>query len=125
MKAIVGIYRHDPRANKDQGQSRLASTIDMEVQVKELIRRKDWKGEVMRKVQEIVGDNVDVLAVSLVKDGADLNVTIAVTIDNKPPRFGERRKPVTRGGRSLGSGPVKTGKTMGGKRRNDGRSRPR
>ena len=125
MKAIVGIYRHDPRANKGQGQSRLANTIDLEVQVNELIRKKDWKAIVMKKVQDVVGDDVDVLAVSMVKGGADLDVTIAVTIDNKPPRFGQRRKPVTRGGIAVGSGPTKTGKTMAAKRRNDGRSRPR
>ena len=58
MKAIVGIYRHDPRANKGQGQSRLASTIDLEVQVKELVRQKDWKTTVMKRVQDVVGENV-------------------------------------------------------------------
>ena len=120
-KAIVGVYRHDPRAKGGEGQSRLVKTIDLEEQLAGLIRRRGWKSDVMKKVQEVVGENVDVLAVSLVHGDADLNVNIAVTVQNKPPRFGQKKKAATIGNRPAGGGPVQTGKTMAAKRRSSQR----
>jgi len=95
--------------------------IDLKEPLNSLIRRKGWKTEVMKKVQAEVGDGADVLAVSLVHEGADLNVTISVTVENKPPQFGKRRKASTIGGRSTVDGPIKTGKTMAAKRRSGNR----
>lgn len=121
MKAKIGIYKHDPRANNMKGQSRLVKTIETKTDLKDMCRTPSWKAIVSELVKAELGAETEVLAVSVVHGSGDLDVNIAVTIDNKPPRFGQRRKPVTRGGKPMGSGPVKTGKTMAAKRRNDGR----
>lgn len=120
-KAIIGIYRHDPKANDGEGQSRLIKTIPLSVELHELIRRSGWKGSVEDSVFEAMGDGHTILSVSIAKDAADMNANIIVTVDMKPPLFGQKRKATTRGGKPIGSVPVKTGKTMAGKSRSNGR----
>lgn len=113
MKAIIGLYRHDPKAAGGKGQSTLVEKIELEQPLAELIRQKKWKQVVEAKVRE---KGFDVLSVNVVHSGADLDVNIVVTVDKKPPRFGEKKKAVTRGGNAV-EGPVKAGKTMAAKRR--------
>lgn len=115
-KAVIGLYRHDEQT----GTSRLIERIEMDESLEVLIRRKTWKEEV---TQIVAGRGVEVVSLSLVHSGADLDVTIVASITQRPPALGERRKPVTRGGRPIG-GPVNAGKTMAAKRRS-GRETPR
>lgn len=112
-KAIIGLYRHDPRAADGAGASRLVKRIELDVPFEELTRKKKWKHLIEEKAR---AEGFDVLSVNLVHSQADLDVNIIVSIDKKPPGFGEKRKPKTRGGRPI-EGPVKTGKTMAAKRR--------
>jgi hypothetical protein len=108
-KAIIGLYRHDERTKT----SRLVERIELGEDFAALTRRKTWKAEVTKAVAD---RGFEVVSIGLVHSGADLDVNIVVSIAQRPPAFGERRKPVTRGGRPV-EGPVKTGKTMAAKRR--------
>lgn len=112
-KAIIGLYRHDPRAADGAGASRIVKRIELDVPFDELTRGKKWKQLIEEKARE---EGFDVLSVNVVHSQADLDVNIIVTVDKKPTAFGEKRKPKTRGGRPV-EGPVKTGKTMAAKRR--------
>ncbi len=87
--------------------------IELDVPFAEMTRRKKWKQTVEEKARE---EGFEVLSVNAVHSQADLDVNIIVTVDQKPPGFGERRKAKTRGGRPV-DGPIKTGKTMAAKRR--------
>lgn len=112
--AVVGLYRHDHHANQGSGQSRLVDKVDMGVELKQFLRKRDWKAQVTEKIRE---KGYEVLALNVGHSGADLDITIVASVDRKPPRFGERRKPVSVGGRSLSDGPVTGKKTMASKRR--------
>ncbi len=113
-KTILGLYQHNPRGSGGEGESKLLKRIEMPVPINEFIRRKKWKQEVEATVRE---EGFDVLAVNVVHSGGDLDVNIVVTIDKKPPRFGEKKKAVTRGGQPVGQPVKRTSKTMAAKRR--------
>jgi len=108
-KAIIGLYRHDERTKT----SRLVERIEMDEEFETLTRKNTWKEDVKMVVHD---HGFEVVALSLVHSGADLDVNIVASVAQKPPAFGEKRKAVTRGGRAV-DGPVKTGKTMATKRR--------
>jgi len=108
-KAIIGLYRHDAKARV----SNLVERIELQESLDALIRRKGWKAEVEAKVNE---KGLSVISISIVHSGADLDVNIAVSVAQPPPKLGEKKKPVTRGGRPV-DGPIKVGKTMAAKRR--------
>ena len=108
-KAIIGLYRHDERTKT----SRLVERIELAEDLDVLIRRKTWKAEITKAVND---RGFEVVSLGLVLSGADLDVNIVASIAQKPPGLGEKRKAVTRSGRTV-DGPVKTEKTMAAKRR--------
>lgn len=108
-KAIIGLYRHDERTKT----SRLVERIEMDEALDTLTRRKTWKAEITKVVND---RGFEVVSLGLVHSGADLDVNIIASITQKPPGLGEKRKPVTRGGRPV-AGPINAGKTMAAKRR--------
>jgi hypothetical protein len=115
-EVIIGVYRHDSLADGGAGKSRLVKKIDGDTDLKTMLRNRAWKNMVKNMVADVMG-SVEILSISVVHGDGDLDVNVAVTIDQKPPAFGQRKKATTRGGRPIGSGPIKTGKTMAAKRR--------
>jgi len=113
QKTVIGIYRHDAAAKDGEGASRMVERVEIDIPVDEFTRKKGWKDRVR---EEAAKRGFNVLAVSAVHSGADLDVNITMTVDKKPTSFGQRRRAVTRGGRPV-DGPIKTGKTMAAKRR--------
>jgi len=120
-KTIVGIYRRNKKAKENEPASELMKKIEVEGGLKELMRIGSWKQTLTRRVQVEVGENAEVLSVSAVHDDGGQGIHVAVTIEYRPPKFGQRKKPVKLGNRALGNGPVKTGKTMAAKRRSSNR----
>jgi len=115
-EAILGLYRHENDRSSKSGKSRLVKKVALGVEKKELLRTRSWKETVIAKIKE---EGYDVLSVSVAHGSdADLDVNIVVSVTRKPPRFGER-KAATVGKRSVQDGPVKTGKTMAHKRRQE------
>ena len=112
-KVIIGLYSHDPRGAAGEGSSQLVKRIELPEQLDILTRRKKWKQEISSMV---AAEGYEVLAISIVHSGAALDVNIIVTIGTKPPRFGEKKRAVTKGGSRI-EGPIKTKKTMAAKQR--------
>ncbi len=113
-KAVVGLYRHDHKANNGAGASQLVETLELDTDMDALLRKRGWKNGV---IQQILERGYSVLSLSVAHDGADLNVTIVASVERKPPQFGSPRKVSMVGRRAVSDGPVKTGKTMAAKRR--------
>lgn len=108
-KAIIGLYRHDERTK----QSTLVERIEMEEALDALTRRRNWK----TAVEELVAKRgFKVISINLVAGEADLDVNIIASVEQPPPRLGERKKAVARAGVPM-RGPVSAGKTMAAKRR--------
>lgn len=108
-KSVIGFYRYNEREKA----SLLVERAELDVGVDELVRKKGWKAQVEAVAKE---HGFDVVSINIAHEVADLDVNIIVSITQKPPALGERKRAVTRGGVAV-TGPVNVGKTMAAKRR--------